>query len=809
MSDVTFDAPEPEDHQLEFPAALPVLPLKETVVFPQSMSPLAIGQERSVRLIDDVVAGDRLLALVTAKDASIESPTWDDIFEVGTVALVHKMIKVPDGSLRILVQGIERIKLEHRLDTDPYLLGEFSALPDVLIETPEVEALTRNVQGLFARIIGLAPYLPEELQLAAANVDDPSALCHLVASTLRTIKTGERQEILEEVDVEQRLRLVSQILNRELEVFELGSKIQSQVQSEMEKGQREYFLRQQLKAIQQELGEDDPEAAELKELREQLDALDLSEDARKAADRELGRLERLPPAAAEYGVIRTYLEWILTLPWRKYTEDNLDLDHARKVLDTDHFDLEKVKDRIIEYLAVAKLRNEISGQILCFVGPPGVGKTSLGHSIANALGRKFVRLPVGGVRDESEIRGHRRTYIGSMPGSIIRSLRDAESSNPLMLIDEIDKMGADWRGDPASAMLEVLDPEQNRSFRDHYLDLPFDLSKVLFICTANTLDTIPGALLDRMDVISLSGYTEDEKLGIAKKYLLPKQLGLHGLTRSQLTLSDKMLRTIIREYTREAGVRNLERRIADVCRKVATQIAKGKAQKPRVDEARLREWLGPRRFSGEVRKRVSVPGVATGLAYTAVGGDVLFIEATAYSGKGRLTITGQLGEVMQESAQAALSWVRSHTEEMGLADDWFSTHDVHIHVPAGAVPKDGPSAGVTMATAIASLVRGEPVAADVGMTGEITLTGQVLPIGGLREKSLAAQRAGLKRVIFPRENEPDLDDLPPETRKALEFIPVDRIQEVFEAAFTGKRRTRPQSAQSSERQAAASAARSS
>jgi ATP-dependent Lon protease len=806
VTDVTFDPPEPEDHDLEFPAALPVLPLKETVVFPQSMSPLAIGQERSVRLIDDVVAGDRLLALVTAKDGSIESPSWDDIYDVGTVALVHKMIKVPDGTLRILVQGIERIKLEHRLDTDPYLLGEFSALPDVLVETPEVEALTRNVQGLFARIIGLAPYLPEELQLAAANVDDPSALCHLVASTLRTIKTEERQEILEEVNVERRLRLVSQILNRELEVFELGSKIQSQVQSEMEKGQREYFLRQQLKAIQQELGEGDPEQAEVDELRAQLDALELSEDARKAADRELGRLEKLPPAAAEYGVIRTYLEWILTLPWRKYTEDNLDLDHARKVLDTDHFDLEKVKDRIIEYLAVAKLRNEISGQILCFVGPPGVGKTSLGHSIANALGRKFVRLSVGGVRDESEIRGHRRTYIGSMPGSIIRSLRDAESSNPLMLIDEIDKMGNDWRGDPASAMLEVLDPEQNRTFRDHYLDLPFDLSKVLFICTANTLDTIPGALLDRMDVISLSGYTEDEKLGIAKKYLLPKQLELHGLKRSQLMLSDTMLRTIIREYTREAGVRNLERRIADVCRKAATQIAKGKTQKARIDDARLREWLGPRRFSGEVRKRVSVPGVATGLAYTAVGGDVLFIEATAYSGKGRLTITGQLGEVMQESAQAALSWVRSHTDEMGLADDWFSKHDVHIHVPAGAVPKDGPSAGVTMATAIASLVRGEPVAADVGMTGEITLTGQVLPIGGLREKSLAAQRAGLKRVIFPRENEPDLDDLPPETRKALEFIPVDRIQDVFEAAFTGKRRARPQSI---ERRAAASAARSS
>ena len=806
MSDITFETPEPEEHQLEFPTALPVLPLKETVVFPQSMSPLAIGQERSVRLIDDVVAGDRLLALVTAKDASLDAPSWEEIYEIGTVALVHKMIKVPDGTLRILVQGLERVKLEHRLDTDPYLLGEFSALPDVLIETPEVEALTRNVQGLFTRIIGLAPYLPEELQLAAANVDDPSALCHLVASTLRTIKTEERQEILEEVNVELRLRLVSQILNRELEVFELGSKIQSQVQSEMEKGQREYFLRQQLKAIQQELGEGDPEQAEANELREQLDALELPEDTRKAAERELGRLEKLPSAAAEYGVIRTYLEWILTLPWHTYTEDNLDLDHARKVLDTDHFDLEKVKDRIIEYLAVAKLRKEISGQILCFVGPPGVGKTSLGHSIANALGRKFVRLSVGGVRDESEIRGHRRTYIGSMPGSIIRSLRDAESANPLMLIDEIDKMGNDWRGDPASAMLEVLDPEQNRTFRDHYLDLPFDLSKVLFICTANTLDTVPTALLDRMDVISLSGYTEDEKLGIAKRYLLPKQLGLHGLTRSQLTLADKVLRTVIREYTREAGVRNLERRIADVCRKAATQIAKGKAQKPRVDDVRLREWLGPRRFSGEVRKRVSVPGVATGLAYTAVGGDVLFIEATAYSGKGRLTITGQLGEVMQESAQAALSWVRSHTEEMGLADDWFSTHDVHIHVPAGAVPKDGPSAGVTMATAIASLVRDEVVAADVGMTGEITLTGQVLPIGGLREKSLAAQRAGLKRVIFPRENEPDLDDLPPETRKALEFIPVDRIQDVFEAAFTGKRRTRPQSAQSIERQAAASAA---
>jgi ATP-dependent Lon protease len=803
VTDVTFELPEETETEIELPATLPVLPLKETVVFPQSMTPLAIGQERSVRLIDDVVAGDRLLALVAARDASIEAPGWDDIYDVGTLAVIHKMIKVPDGTLRILVGGLQRIRLARRVSDDPYLVAEVEPIPDENDDTPEVAALTRNVQGLFAKIISLAPYLPEELQLAATNVDDPSALAHLVASTLRTIPTEERQQILETVDVEQRLRQISAILSREVDVLELGSKIQSQVQSEMEKGQREYFLRQQLKAIQQELGEVEPEQAEIAELRGRLEQLTLPEEARKAADRELARLERLPTAAAEYGVIRTYLEWILTLPWGTFTKDNLDLEHARAVLDVDHFDLEKVKDRIVEYLAVAKLRNEISGQILCFVGPPGVGKTSLGHSIARALGRKFVRLSVGGVRDEAEIRGHRRTYIGAMPGTIIRSLRDAESANPVVLIDEIDKMGADFRGDPASAMLEVLDPEQNRTFRDHYLDLPYDLSKVLFICTANTLDTIPGPLLDRMDTIQLSGYTEAEKLGIAKRYLLPKVLKASGLKRSQLTISDTTLRTIIREYTREAGVRNLERRLADVCRKAAAQVAKGRTQKIRVDDKRLREWLGPRRFSGEVRKRTSVPGVATGLAYTAVGGDVLFIEATAYPGKGNLTVTGQLGDVMHESALAALSWVRSHADELGLADDWFSGHDVHIHVPAGAVPKDGPSAGVTMATALASLVRNEPVADDVGMTGEITLTGQVLPIGGIREKSLAAQRAGLKRVILPRENEAELVELPPEAREALRFIPVDTIEEVFDAAFDGRRRGRPRrSAPSIERQAA-------
>ena len=768
----------------ELPATLPVLPLKETVVFPESMTPLAIGQERSIRLIDDVVGGDRLLALVTVRDEDVDLPGWDDLYEIGTAAVVHKMIRVPDGTLRILVQGIRRVRLERQVLDDPYLVGEFVEFPDVLHESKEVEALTRNVQSLFSRIIGIVPYLPEELQIAAANVDDPSALCHLVTSTLR-LKADEKQKLLELVDVEERLRETSLILNRELEVFELGTKIQSQVQSELEKGQREFFLRQQLKAIQEELGESDPEQAELQELRERLEALDLPEDVAKAAFRELGRLERLPSAAAEYGVIRTYLDWIVTLPWNVTTTDNLDLERAREILDADHYDLDKVKERIIEHLAVSKLRNDPSGQILCFVGPPGVGKTSLGQSIARTLERKFARLSVGGVRDEAEIGGHRRTYIGAMPGSIIRTLRDAESMNPVLLVDEIDKLGADVRGDPASAMLEVLDPEQNKSFRDHYLDLPFDLSKVLFICTANTVDTIPSPLLDRMDVISLSGYTEDEKLGIAKRYLVPKQIEAHGLKRSQISISDNSLRLVIREYTREAGVRGLERRIADLCRKAARKVAEGFDGKIRADERRVRAWLGPRRFSGEVRKRTAAPGVATGLAYTAAGGDVLFIEAQAYPGKGKLTITGQLGEVMQESAQAALSWVRSHTTELGLPDDWFAHHDLHLHVPAGAVPKDGPSAGITMATAIASLVRGRPVSDEVGMTGEITLTGQVLPIGGVREKVLAAERAGLKRLILPSENEYDLEELPAETRRELEFVLVDSIEQVFDVAFDG------------------------
>jgi ATP-dependent Lon protease len=774
---------------------LPILPLKETVVFPEAVTPLAVGQERSVKLIDDVVAGEGRLALVTVRDTDADSPGFGDLFEIGTAAVVHKMMKVPDGTLRILVQGTERIRLAEQVQDEPYLVGRFTEEPDVLEETPEVEALTREVQSQFGRIVGMAAYLPEELQVAAANVDDPSALCHLVASTLR-LKTEERQRLLETVSVADRLRAVLVILNRELEVSELGSRIQSQVASEIDKGQREYFLRQQLKAIREELGEASDEASEVEELRRLVEEKELPEEARTAVDRELARLERLPAAAAEYGVIRTYLDWILSLPWTETTEDDLDLGRARRILDEDHFDLDAVKERIVEYLAVSKLKQDLAGPILCFVGPPGVGKTSLGQSIARALGRKFQRLSVGGVRDEAEIRGHRRTYIGAMPGTIVRSLRDAGSRNPVVLIDEIDKMGADFRGDPASAMLEVLDPEQNSTFRDHYLDLPFDLSKVLFICTANQLDTIPGPLLDRMDVIQLSGYTEEEKLGIARTYLVPKQLAAHGLTRGQATFSDRTLRVVISEYTREAGVRNLERQLAALCRKVATAVAKGKAKRIRVDEKRVREWLGPRRFTVDVRRRTAVPGVATGLAYTAVGGDVLFIEATGYPGDGRLTITGQLGEVMQESARAALSWVRSHAEVVGVDPSWFEEHDIHVHVPAGAVPKDGPSAGITIATAIASLVQGRPVSEDVGMTGEITLTGQVLPIGGVREKSLAAQRAGLKRVILPSENEPDLGELPPETRSALSFVPVDSVEEVLEAALDGATvaRRRPRAA---------------
>jgi ATP-dependent Lon protease len=763
---------------------LPILPLKETVVFPDSMTPLAVGQERSIQLVDEAVANDSTIALVTTRNAEEEATGADDIYDVGTAALIHKMIRVPDGTLRILVQGVRRVRLERIVQSDPYLVGEFSDLPDVEGPETEVEALARNVEALFSRVIGLVPYLPDELQLAAANAEDASTLANLIATTMR-LKTTEKQELLEEADIEARLRKLTVILNRELEVLELGTKIQSQVQSEMEHSQREYFLRQQLKAIQEELGEGDEQQAEISELGGQIEEAHLPEEADRAARRELDRLAKLPPAAAEYGVIRGYLEWILSLPWNEATEDNLDLEHARLVLDEDHYDLEKVKDRIIEQLAVSKLKDDVSGPILCFVGPPGVGKTSLGQSIARSLGRKFARISVGGVRDEAEIRGHRRTYIGALPGTILRALRDAGSRNPVFMIDEIDKMGSDWRGDPSSAMLEVLDPAQNSSFRDHYLDLPFDLSKVLFICTANQLETIPPPLQDRMEIIRLSGYTEEEKLGIAKRYLVPKQLEAHGLEAENVKFGDKALRLIISAYTREAGVRNLDREIAAICRKAAAEIASGKRKTARVDERRVRSWLGRQRFRHEIRKRTSDPGVATGLAVTPVGGDILFIEATAVPGEGRLIVTGQLGEVMRESAQAALSWVRGHATDLGLEEDWFAHRDVHIHVPAGAVPKDGPSAGVAMATALSSLAMNRPVSEEVAMTGEITLTGQVLPIGGLRDKVLAAQRAGISTVILPKENEADLDDLPRDVRKQMTFVLADSVDDVMETAFPG------------------------
>ena len=753
MIDVVGGNGEYTPQETGLPPELPVLPLRDSVTYPDTLTPLAIGQERSVQLVNDVLVGNRMLVMVASRDPELDAPGPDQLFDVGVAGMVARMLKVPDGSLRILVQGGQRVKIEEWLGEEPYLTARVSELPDVVAEGPELTALMRNVQQTFSQIIEDVPYLPEELQMAVANLEDPSALSHLIAGALR-IKTEERQALLEEVDVARRLRRLSEILARELDIVAIGSKIQDQVNAEMDKGQREWVLRQQLKAIQEELGEQDPAEAEVDELRSQLEALELPDNVRTQVGRELGRLEKIPQAAAEHGVIRTYLEWMASLPWGKGTVDNLDLVHAREVLDADHYDIEKVKDRILEFLAVRKLKPDARGTILCFAGPPGVGKTSLGQSVARALGRKFERISVGGVRDESEIRGHRRTYIGAMPGTIIRALRDAESQNPVFMIDEIDKMGSDYRGDLASAMLEVLDPEQNTTFRDHYLDVQFDLSGVMFICTANDMDRVPGALRDRMEVIPLAGYTEQEKLEIAKNYLVPRQIDRNGLKHSQVAFTDAGLREIVTSYTREAGVRNLEREIGSVCRKVAVGVAGGTHdRKVSVTAPRVRELLGRPRFTPDVRRRTAEPGVATGLAWTPVGGDVLFVEASAVPGKGKLLITGQIGDVMRESAEAALSYVRGHAD---LPEDWFAKHDLHVHVPAGAIPKDGPSAGVTMATALMSLVTGRVVRDDLAMTGELTLTGQVLPIGGLKEKALAAQRAGIQphRRAAPQRGRP-------------------------------------------------------
>ncbi len=768
------------------PEALPVLPLRDTVPYPDTLSPLGVGQERSIKLVDDVLGANRMLVMVASREPEVETPQPDQLYDTGVVGVVTRMLKVPDGSIRILVQGTQRVSVGPYIAEEPYLVARIDEVPDVTEESPQLEALTRNVQKTFSEIIEQIPYLPEELQMAVANVDDPSALSHLIAGALR-IPTPEKQSLLEEVDVGRRLRMLSEILARELEVIQIGSQIQSEVQSSIDKGQREYFLREQLKAIQAELGEGDEQQAEIEELRERLAEADLPEHALKAAERELSRLERLPPAAAEYGVIRTYLEWMVDLPWGVETEDNLDIAHARKVLDEDHYDMEKIKDRILEYLAVRKLNPDSPGPILCFVGPPGVGKTSLGQSIARALGRRFERISVGGVRDEAEIRGHRRTYIGAMPGTIIRALRDAGSSNPVFMIDEIDKMGSDYRGDPSSAMLEVLDPAQNSTFRDHYLDVPVDLSETMFIATANVLDTIPGPLRDRMEMIQLAGYTTDEKLHIARNYLVPRQIEANGLKPSKIEFSDAALKAIIEEYTREAGVRSLEREIGTVCRKVAMGFAEkdGKGSKVKVSGKKVRELLGRQKYFSESRRRTRVPGVSTGLAWTPTGGDVLFIEATAMPGTGRLVITGQLGDVMKESAQAALSYVRANASLVApdVSEAWFAEHDIHIHVPAGAVPKDGPSAGVAMTVALASLITGQPVRNDVAMTGEITLTGQVLPIGGVKEKSLAAQRAGINLVILPERNEGDVNEIPEHERAEIEFAYVDTVGEAISIAL--------------------------
>jgi ATP-dependent Lon protease len=777
------------------PKVLPVLPLKDSVPFPDTLTPLAVGQERSVRLVNEVLGGNRMLVMVASKNPEIETPGPEDLYRVGVAGVVARMLKVPDGSLRILVQGGQRVVLDDFVATEPYLVARIEPAPDVVKQTPELEALFRNVQTTFAQIIERSPYLPEELQLAVANLEDPAELAHMIAGALR-MKTEERQELLEERDLQKRLRRLSELLARELEVLEIGGRIQSQVQSELEKGQREYFLRQQLKAIQEELGETDETQAEVNELREQIEAANLPEEAHKQAERELTRFERLPPQSAEHGVIRGYLEWIVSLPWSVSTEDHIDLKAARKVLDRDHYDIEKVKDRILEFLAVRSLKPDARSSILCFVGPPGVGKTSLGRSVAEAMGRKFERISVGGVRDESEIRGHRRTYVGAIPGTIIRALRDAGSNNPVLMIDEIDKMGADFRGDPASAMLEVLDPEQNSSFRDHYLDLPFDLSNVMFITTANELERVPGPLRDRMEVIQLSGYTQEEKLQIAKRYLVPRQIERNGLTESKIVFSDEALQLIIDGYTREAGVRNLEREIGAVCRKVARDYAEGKRnRKLTVRPKTVTDMLGRRRFLRESRRRTRQAGVATGLAWTPVGGEVLYVEATAFPGDGRMQITGQLGDVMKESAAAAFSWAKSHAARFGdVPDDWFSTHDVHVHVPAGAIPKDGPSAGVAMATALTSLITGRHARSDTAMTGEITLVGQVLPIGGLKEKALAAQQAGIARVVAPALNEPDVDEIPEHLRRKIEFVFVDHLDAALaETLEPGPNGARPSS----------------
>ncbi|MCJ7530615.1 MAG: endopeptidase La [Anaerolineales bacterium] len=793
----------------QIPSILPVLPLRGLVIYPETVVPLTIGQPRSIRLIDEVMASeDRLIGLMASRDPNLEVPEPKDLYPVGTVAMVHRLFKAPDGTIRLMVQGMERFRMGEFVQLEPYLKAKIELIPEMQEEGAgeevqvEVEALARNARDQFGHIAELIPSIPRELVMAVAGLEDPLQTVYTIANFQR-MDLEDAQAILELDKVSDKLRRLVTILTRETEVLEIGKKIQSEARSEIEKVQRDYFLREQLKAIQRELGEADEQTVEVDEFRKKIEAAGMPEEAAKQADRELERMARLPSASAEYGVIRTYLDWLVTLPWSKITADNLDIAHARQVLDEDHFGLKDVKNRILEFLAVRKLRQERreelakkkdirdnirrirEGVILCFVGPPGVGKTSLGRSIARAMGREFVRISLGGLRDEAEIRGHRRTYIGAMPGRILQALRRLESRNPIFMLDEVDKLVFDFHGDPASALLEVLDPEQNAEFRDHYIEVAFDLSQVMFIATANTLETVPEALVDRMEIIQISGYTESEKIAIARGYLIPRQLRENGLRGSEIKFQGKALQTIIRSYTREAGVRNMEREIGAACRKVVTQIAEGKTETIKVTPEQVREFLGrPRHFgTEEIASRTSIPGVATGLAWTPVGGDVLFIEATRMPGSKDFQLTGSLGNVMQESARTALAYVRSRAEQLGLDANFFEKSDFHLHIPAGAQPKDGPSAGVAIATAIVSLVSGRLVRHDVGMTGEITLRGQVMPVGGIKEKVLAAHRMGLKTVILPKRNEADLEDLPEEVVKKIRFIFAQTVDDVLEVAL--------------------------
>ena len=777
----------PSAERLTIPDDMPVLPLRDTVLFPNSFMPLAVAREASVRLIDEASTSGRMIGVFTQREATVEEPLQEDLYPIGTATHIHKMFKLPDGSLRLIVQGLSRVRLDKLLQTSPYLRGAVSLADEVLRDEDhlEIDALQRNIKSNFQQVVSLSPLLSDDLQALAGNITDPGKLADFIASSLTTIGTPVKQEVLETLDIRARMDSLNRLLIKELEVLELGSKIQSQVQSEVGKNQREYFLREQMKAIQKELGEGDEQAKEIDELRDKLDAAGLPEAVRKEALRELDRLSKMPVAAAEYTVSRTYLDWIIALPWSKRTEDSIDLKKTKDVLDADHSGLEKVKDRVLEYLAVRKLNPDVKGPILCFLGPPGVGKTSLAKSIANSLGRKFVRVSLGGMRDEAEIRGHRRTYIGALPGQVIQGLRRAESKNPVFILDEIDKLGSDFRGDPASALLEVLDPEQNNTFRDHYLDVPFDLSEVLFLTTANVLDPVPPPLRDRMEVLELAGYTEEEKLKIALEHLVAKQIVNHGLTAEQVEFSDAAIRAVIRGYTREAGVRNLEREIGALCRKVARRRAEGDEAKVAITPEVVVEMLGaPTFLDEEIENRTKDPGVAVGLAWTPAGGEVLFIEASRMQGGGSLTLTGQLGDVMKESGRTALSWFRSHASRYGVDPAFYKDSEIHLHVPSGAIPKDGPSAGVTMVTALASQLTGRPVRGDIAMTGEITLSGRVLPVGGIKEKVLAARRHGITEVILPRQNEKHIkEDLTDELRRELTIHYVVHIEEVLALAL--------------------------